>query len=118
MVTTAFRCAFESLRVVKYWMAAWQHFGIMLDQLWLLGSGGQVAAFRLQSVRLLAIAQQKVDGGHHRSNANYRQHQEQGQHRCEALHKSLARPNLRNAVIQFAALFTVVITIGELALHS
>ncbi len=55
------------------------------------------------------MAHQKAREGHHRSNANYRQREEQGHHRREAFHKSLARPNLRNAFLQSAAFIAVVI---------
>ncbi len=43
------------------------------------------------------------------SNASYHQQEQQGRHRCRALHAALVTLNLSDAVLQYAAFITAVI---------
>lgn len=108
MITTEFRGPRERSTVVRSSIPAWQHCDVRLAQVRLLASCDQEAGV-LQSLKLLGIAHQKAHEGHHPSNANYRQHGQQGHRWREALHKSLVKLNLRKASLRFAALITVVI---------
>ena len=79
MITADFRCPLEGFMVVRPSIVARQRCDVRFAQVQLLASCDQLAGV-LQSPQLLGIAHQKAREGHHPSNANYRQHDEQGHH--------------------------------------
>lgn len=78
-MTTDFCSPVESLTVVRSSTAAWQCYDRRLAQMRILASFEQLAGV-LQSLHLLGIAHQKAREDHQPTNADYRQHGEQGHH--------------------------------------
>ena len=116
MIITDFRCPLEGFTVIRPSIADWHRCDVLLIQGRLLASCDQLVGV-LESLQLFGIAQQQAREGHHFSNAGYRQHGEQGYHRCEALPKSIVRLNLGNALLHFAAFIAVLIRIDVIRNH-
>jgi hypothetical protein len=138
-IITEFRRALETSAVVKYSTAALQRRDVRIAQAQLQKSNDQLPGFLPQSLQLLEINRQETREAHqanqrcqtkHANNpkdkvrrvvgeillqersirdASYRQQGEQSRYRYHALQAARVTPNLRHALVQPVALFTVII---------